>query len=146
MRTGSKSGGGGGGGNGRNLSGSATPMANNSTMAIKGVSMNHTHSKRSSGGNGLSHPYASGSQGYDPNSSSAAVVTSAIGGGGGGDYASNHYTRSGQATPNNGMGSSTNDYLHPVTGQQQGGALHAEDEMREEKKFSFLRLFTCRCG
>lgn len=119
-RTGSKT--------GRNLSGSATPVANNSTMAIKGVSMNgggNNTSKRSSGGamGGLSHPYASGSQGYDPNTTVIA-----------GEYASNNYRGSGHATPNAG-------YLqHPSQG------LHAEDELREEKKFSLWKFLTCRCG
>lgn len=117
---------------GRNPSGSATPNANSSAMAVKGVSAATGQNKRSSGNQGglqssSTHPYASASQvqigGFDHGASDT-------------EYGAGAY-RSSPAQ------------LHPGgptmmhAGGGQGDYLNEQDE---PKGFSLLRFLTCRCG
>ncbi|SCZ96744.1 BZ3500_MvSof-1268-A1-R1_Chr4-1g06677 [Microbotryum saponariae] len=123
----------------RQNSGSATPVPNASTMAVKGVpppagaattDRGDRQAKRSSAGAAQTHPYAShnqGAGGYERNDS---------------DYEARGY-RSGQQTPANQGMSSQN--IGGATGNANNAAYDDEDRL-DKGGFSIMKLLTCRCA
>lgn len=126
---------------GKNPSGSATPNANSSAMAVKGVGPMNSSPSGGAGGKRASqgpHPYASAGTapgGYDSNRGAGGQTD----GGdeystGGGGY------RSGQASAVPPMNAATGGH-----GVGNGGGANYDHEDREGG-FSLVRFLTCRCG
>lgn len=124
---------------GRNPSGSATPNANSSAMAVKGVSA--VGGKRSSanvgsGGGSASHPYASASQvqigGFDRSGNNDA------------EYSAGVY-RGSAAQVQSGPLMSTQGAGHAGGGAGGNGDYIVDDDATQ-RGFSLIRFLTCRCG